>query len=56
MQGDAVAFGVNDDNAIAVRAEGVLGLEHFAAASLDYILFLHRPSRLPVLILSCAPI
>ncbi len=35
MQGDAVAFGIDDDGAVAVRADGEFGLEHVAVVLLD---------------------
>jgi hypothetical protein len=42
MQGDAVACGIEEDGAVAVWADGVFGLEHFAAALSDRLLILHR--------------
>ena len=32
MQGDAIAFGIDDQGAITVRARSAVGFQHFPAA------------------------
>ncbi len=41
MQGNVVAFGVEDDGAEAIRVDDVFGLKHFTASLLDRLLILH---------------
>ena len=54
MQGDAVSFGVEEDAAVVVRAEGVFGLKDFAAGLLYRLLILHRHAPVsPVILPRC---